>query len=352
MVRILPPMGGATRAHAAVAIAASIATVACDRGPSAAELKRLRAEAATANQAKLAAHAGDDAQAPGKSLTIVGQLGVPGATFDWAALDALATTHVPTKNPQNPTDRARVIDFRGVLVRDLLDRFAAAPAATEVTFVAIDGFRSTVDVAGARRFRVALALEADGAPIERTSGGPIYLVFPHSEAPDSEALYPDRYWCFYVTHMIVGTEVARLRVGDQVLDGAALEALPQTGFDGPVGWKVHWPSAAVHVRGVRLVDALRAAGVEVPAGGRVIVRGKAVVHRDPGDPIALAAADLERCGFLLATHWGSDDAPISARLGGPLALAVPPACAAQYGDRTWMTFVEELVIEGPVGSAP
>jgi hypothetical protein len=97
---------------------------------------------------------------------------------------------------------------------------------------------------------------------------------------------------------------------------------------------------------VKVSDALAAAGVTVPGDGRVIVRGKASVHRDPKDPIVLPAADLERCGFLLATHWGADDAPIPAKLGGPVGLAVPAACAARYDDGFWITFVEELVVEG------
>lgn len=330
----------------AAAVAGLVAVAACERGPSTAEIERLHAEAVAANQELLAAHAVDDANAPGKSLTVSGQLGAPSTTFDWAALDALATTHVPTKNPQNPTDRARVIDFRGVLVRDLLDKLRAAPEATEVTFVALDGFRSTVDVTGIRTFRVLLAVAADDAPIERASGGPIYLVFPHSESPETEARYPDRYWSFYVTHMIVGTEAPRLAIGGKVLDAAALATQPRATLEGPVGWKVHWPSTAVRIRGVTLADALAAAGVALPAGGRVIVRGKAAVHRDPGDPIVIVADDVKRCGFLLATHWGDDDAPIPAKLGGPIALAVPPPCAAQYGDRFWITFVEEIVVEG------
>jgi hypothetical protein len=333
-------------AAAFVAALVALAMIAaCDRGPSAGEIERLHAEAVAANDEKLAAHAAEEAKAPGKTLTIAGEIGAPGATFDWAALEALATTHVPTKNPQNPTDRARVIDFRGILVRDLLDRFQAASDATEVTFVALDGFRSTVDVAGLRKYRVLLAIEADHAPIERASGGPIYLVFPHSEAPETEALYPDRYWSFYVTHMIVGTEAPRLAVGGKVLDAAALAALPVTSLEGPVGWKVHWPSSSVVVRGVKVTDALAAAGVTVPKGAKLVVRGKAAAHRDPADPIILAGDDLERCGFLLAMRWGADNAPITAKLGGPIALAVPPACAAQYGDRYWITFVEELAVE-------
>jgi hypothetical protein len=159
------------------------------------------------------------------------------------------------------------------------------------------------------------------------------------------ALFPDRFWSFYVTHVIVGTEPARLRVGERVLAAAALAELPPYDLDGPVAWKVNWPSTPVHVRGVKVTDVLHAAGITVPAGGRVIVRGKASVHRDPADPIALAAEDLARCEFVLATHWGAGETPIAARLGGPIALAVPPGCGAQYGDRFWLPFVEELVVE-------
>lgn len=317
----------------------------CAQGPSSAELERLRAEAAAANAVALAAHADEAAAEPGRTLTVAGQLGSPSATLDWAALDAIATAHVKTVNPQNPTERARVIDFRGVLASELLDRFAAAPEAREVTFVALDGFRSTVEQASLRRFRVLLAVAADGRPIDRAAGGPIFLVFPHSETPETVALFPDRFWSFYVTHLIVGTEPARLRLGERVLDAAALAGLPATALDGPVAWKVNWPSTPVHVRGVTVTAALHAAGLTVPAGGRVIVRGKASIHREAADPIVLAAADLERCGFLLVTHWGQDDAAVPARLGGPIALAVPPACGARYGDRYWIPFVEELIVE-------
>jgi hypothetical protein len=41
--------------------------------------------------------------------------------------------------------------------------------------------------------------------------------------------------------------------------------------------------------------------------------------------------------------WAADDKPITARLGGPIALAVPP-CGDAYGERVWVTFVEELEV--------
>ena len=135
-----------------------------------------------------------------------------------------------------------------------------------------------------------------------------------------------------------------------VLLALALAALPAAAHDGPVAWKVNWPSTPVHLRGVRVLDVLRAAGVPLPPGGQVIVRGKAAIHHDPAKPIALAVDDLERCGFVLATRWGADEAPVPARLGGPVALAIPPACADRYGEKFWMPYVEELAVAA--GGAP
>src|SRR5262249_545630 len=134
-------------------------------------------------------------------------------------------------------------------------------------------------------------------------GGPIFLVHPHSESPETVTLYPDRYWSFYVTDIIVGTEAPRLRVGDRVLDAAALRALPETTWGGVPLYKSYWPSAAVQLRGVLLRDVLRAAGAAVPAAGGVVVKGKAAIQRDPKDPRRIAGSDLDRCDILLATQW-------------------------------------------------
>ena len=319
-----------------------LALVACGGRPDDAELARLRAEAVAANAAALAAAQQAGKREVGSTLAISGEIGRPPATLAWSELQALARTHVRTINPQQP-DRTTPTDFRGILVRDLLDRFAADPAATEVTAVAVDAFRATVSIADARAMRMLLAIEADGQPIPPSSGGPIFLVHPHSESPASRAKYVDRFWSFYVTHLVVGTEAPRLVVGDQVFDRARLAALPATTYEGPVAWKVEWPSGDVRVRGVRVADVLAAANLALPPGGKVIVRGKAPLHRDPEKPITIAIADLARCRPLLAMQWGPDAQPIPARLGGPLALAIEP-CGEAYSERTWVTFVEELEV--------
>jgi hypothetical protein len=319
-----------------------VALLACQRAPSEAELDRLHDEAIKAN-AEVVARA-PASREPGFTLTVSGQIAKPAATIGWSELLRVGTTHVRTVNVQN-VDRKTPTDFRGVLVRDLLDRFQPLPGATEATMVAIDGFRATIQIADARAYRMLLAIEADGAPIPRTSGGPIFLIHPFTESgPELRAKYPDRFWAFYVTHVVVGTEAPRLVIDGHVLDRAALDRLPTTSFDGTVGWKVDWPADVVHLRGVALGDAIAAAGVALPPKGRIVIRGKAPIHGDPDKPITVDIEDLGRCKPLLAMRSGPEEAPIPARLGGPIALAITP-CGELYGDRLWVTFVEQLGVE-------
>ncbi len=333
-----------------VALIAGVALAACGGGPSDAELSAWRAETETANQAAIAASTHKLADEPGHVLTISGQTRGGVFTLDWAELTAMGTTHVVTTQPQDPTRKGVQIDFQGVLVRSLLERVGAQPEATEVTFVAIDAFRAPVAIADARRFDMLLAIAADGKPIPRDQGGPIFLIHPHTSQPETQTLYPDRFWSFYVTDMIIGTEPARLTIGARTLDAAALDGLPQHTWTGAVRYKSFWPSAPVRLRGVWLRDALAAADAVIPPGGSVVVRGKAAIHRDPRDPRAIIGGVVDRCDVLLATHWaetaGQDDLPIPARLGGPIVLAIPPACADRLGDPYWITFVEELVVTG------
>jgi hypothetical protein len=111
-----------------------------------------------------------------------------------------------------------------------------------------------------------------------------------------------------------------------------------------VRYKVHWPSDAQALYGVRLADVLAAAAAPVPVGGSVIARGKSPILRDPVEPIRFSVEDVARCGILVVSHWGPERSPITARMGGPLAIAIPDACATRLGDRAWVTFLEELEV--------
>ncbi len=321
----------------------------CSNRPSDEELERLRSEAAAANEAARSAAllAAPVSSEPGYTLTVSGEIAKPSATLTWTDLQRLGQTHVQTVNIQNP-DKKTPTDFRGLLVRDVLDQFGAAPDATEATFVAIDGFRATVQIADARAFRMLLSIEADGAPIPRSSGGPIFLVHPITEnGPELLAKYPDRFWSFYVTHVIVGTEQPRLVIksrvrGEHVLGSAELAKLPRETLDVSVSWKVEWPSEAVHLRGVKLGDALASVGVTLDPDDEIIIRGKAPIHDDPAKPIKIPVSELGRCQPLLAMQWGPEEKPITARQGGPIALALMP-CKANNKD-SWVTFVDEIEV--------
>ena len=325
-----------------------VLAAACGDRPSDEELDGWRREAVAANTAALGVASRGAAAEPGKTLTIVGQTKAGVTTIAWDELEQLGQTHVKTTSPQDPAHAGKVTDFRGVLVRDVLDKVGVADGVDELTFVSIDGSvrRSRSPTCGgfARCSRSRPTARRSSRPMAGRSSSCIRT----ASRPSSVALYPDRYWSFYVTHVIVGTEPAHLDVAGRALDAAALDALPQICVDRRrLKYKSYWPSDPVRLRGVRLRDALRAANVGVPAGGRVIVRGKPAIERDAKDPRRIAAADVDRCDFLLATHWsaadGSGEQPIAARLGGPITLAVPEACDAAYGDHFWMTFVEELV---------
>jgi hypothetical protein len=213
-----------------------------------------------------------------------------------------------------------------------------------VTFVARDGFRSTVSIADLRQYPIIIALERNNKRISRSDGGPLYLVFPYSQFPQLQRKYPDRFWAFYLTDMIVGTEPTRLQIGKRLFNAAALNKLPQVTIEGTVGYRIGWPAGKVKLYGVRVRDAVAAAGLKLPKNGSVIVQGKSPVYRDPTNPIRLQASDINKCGILLATHWGDDKIPIPAKMGGPVTLALSSACQSQSDDRRWVTFVEKLKV--------
>jgi hypothetical protein len=330
-------------AIAMVGCAAALAAPACKSRPSDAQLEQWRQETIAVNVA-LKAESGTSTNEPTWTLAVSGRT-TSGTreVLTWKQLDELATAHVKTTNPQNANDLAAIIDFRGVPVSKLIERYGAAAGVDEITFVAHDAFRSTVALHDARMYPILLAIEANGQRISRAGGGPIFLVFPQTDFPSQMKQYIDRYWCFYVTDMIVGTEPVAVRAGARTFDLVALDALPQLTLETKVGYRVHWPDTPVLLHGVRLRDVIAAAGL--PAGD-VIVRGKAPVQRDPEQPLRFAAKDVAGCDLLLVTRWGPDRAAIPARLGGPVTLAVGPGCPAErYGDKYWVTFVEELVVE-------
>jgi hypothetical protein len=316
----------------------------CSDQPSYAELERWRQDAIARDRAIVALHQKDKTH-PNWQFKVQGQTatGKP-VVLSLAKLQTLAKTSVWTTDPHHSSDTEAVFHFSGVAISALLDRFGVAPGVTDVTFVAHDAYRSTVSLADLRQYPIILALERDRKKISRSEGGPLYLVFPQRRFPQLEQTYIDRYWAFYVTDMIVGTEAIALRVGERVLDAAALNKLPHITIEEAVGYRLDWPASKVKLYGVRLQDVLAAAGLKLPQRGTVIVRGKSPIYHDPTNPIRIEAEDIKQCNILLATHWGDERVPIPARMGGPVTLAFSSTCQTPSDDRRWVTFVEKLEV--------
>ncbi len=316
----------------------------CAEKPTSADLERWRQEAIAQN-ATMVARLQKNRSKVDWQFVVQGQTSTGKAVqLSLPQLEALATTSVWTKAPHNTNNPNSIRHFRGVAVSTLLDKFGIAPGVTEVTFVARDAYRVTLNVADLRQYPIIIALERDNQKISRSDGGPLYLVFPYTQYPQLQQQYPERFWAFYLTDLVVGTEPIRLKIGDRVFDAAALEKLPSVSLEETVGYRLGWPVGKVRLYGVRVRDAIAAAGLTLPQGDAIIVRGKSPIYRNPTRQLRLPASDIQRCDILLATHWGDDRKPIPAKMGGPVTLAPSSACRSQSNERHWVTFVEALQV--------
>jgi hypothetical protein len=94
----------------------------------------------------------------------------------------------------------------------LLDRVGVQAGATEVTVVAADAYYATMPLKDFVSQKGLLAIEENGKPIRRTDGGPLHLVFDHDDSRQQSKAVRNE-WVYYVTHLIVGTEPIRLKIG-------------------------------------------------------------------------------------------------------------------------------------------
>lgn len=317
----------------------------CTNQPTNADLDKLRLEAIAQNSAIVARQT--KKQPPQNwEFVLQGQTASrKPLTLNLQQLKALATTSVWTKEPHNTSSNSnKIFHFRGIAVSKLLKQVGIAPNVTDVTFIAHDAYRVTITLADLLKYPIIIALERDNQPISRSDGGPLYLVFPYSQHPQLQKPYPDRFWAFYLTDMVVGTEPIELKVGSRVLTASTLNKLKPLTLEETVGYRIGWPVGKVKLSGVRVRDALNAAGISVPQGSSVTVQGKSPIYRKTLKPIRLEASDIDRCNILLATHWGDKRQPIPAKMGGPVTLALSSACKTQSDDRRWVTFVESLEV--------
>ncbi|ULP71782.1 hypothetical protein BDGGKGIB_01416 [Nodularia sphaerocarpa UHCC 0038] len=264
-------------------------------------------------------------------------------TLNWSQLQDLATVNINTVDANNIVNPQKIFKFTGITVNSLIKQFASQKDITEITFVCYDAYQVTINIKDLLKYPIILAVAKDGQPIPREQGGPIYLIFPYTQYPEIRKNYDEGMWAFYVTHVIFGTEPAKVSIGNLELNLGDLDKLPQVNLTQNVGYRVWWPSGQVKLHGVRLGDVLSLAGVNLNTSSSVIVRGKPPVYRRNVEPIELVTEDILKCDILLATRWGEDKQRISAKMGGPVTLAFGDNCPSRTKNQRWVTFVEELI---------
>jgi len=346
------------RAALGAVIATIVLAIGCSRGPSSAQLDEWLAEARAADEAAIARF-GDGDERAGWTLTLVGQGGAS-TELRWPALDRMADTIIDTDLPREG-EGPRHGRFRAVTLDELLDYAGGSSGHDEVTILAFDGFRATIAVSDLEAHPIGLAVESDGAPIPRASGGPLFTVLPITTSPSLADRYTPSTWVFYVTHVLVDTPPARIAVTDRrpgrdpsrhVLEPTELTALPVNQVTMTVGYRTGWPSEPVVLEGVLLREILAARGVTLESGDAVRVTSIAPLTHGDARPTVLTADEVMLRPTLLAMRWAPESTahepgsavPIPARLGGPLVLSTPSEVQARLGDRVWLTFVDELSV--------
>ncbi|CAN1209071.1 molybdopterin-dependent oxidoreductase [Tumidithrix helvetica PCC 7403] len=282
------------------------------------------------------------------TLTLAGEISENKIILNWQELERYSYTNILVEG-ENRTDRNAPENFRGVSVAKLLSLVNIQPKVDEITFVALDAYRSTFKIADLQRYpTIILAVEKSGRPIKATDGGPLQLVYDSFPNRYLNPIYPATYWAYYITHIIVGNEPLRLQVGKRILNQEDLDRLPQNIIRTKVGYRLLWSSESVRLRGVTIRDLLKEANSNVPKQGSIVLRGKASIHRDPLKPVLIPLEVIHDCDVMLAMHFGEDDRLIPTRMGGPLTLVFPPSCKSQVKEQhKWLTFVEEIEIASP-----
>ena len=323
---------------------ALLALTACDRRADPDWIAARIEEARARNAAAVVEHGAEDERRDW-TLTLVGPDGttevLPFARVAAMATDAIATTESAESRS------SQILHFRGARLSRFVSRVAGGESASDVTILASDGFRATVAMDDVQRFSIMLATEAEGVPLGRDHGGPLYSVFPLTEHPDLASRYTSSWWVFYVTHLVIGTAPPSVRVAARAFDAAALDALPRVSITAEVGYRVGWPEEPVRLSGVRLRDLLALAGTPVLPGGRVRVLSRAPITHSAERPTYVSASDVLEHDVILALRYGAGDDPIPSRLGGPLTLAFPAEVVPRIEEYDWLTFVDELAVEAP-----
>lgn len=117
--------------------------------------------------------------------------------FDRAMLEAVGVTTLRTTTSWT----SGVVEFEGVLARDILDTVGAE--GEEVLATALNDYVVRLSLEELYRYPVMLAFKMNGEYLQIRDKGPIWLVFPRDQFPELRNSVTDKKWVWQLRELEV-----------------------------------------------------------------------------------------------------------------------------------------------------
>lgn len=123
------------------------------------------------------------AQSDKKALTVSGKItktNTPDGKFVFSMADLQKLGDTTIKSTTRYTE---VGDFTGPKIRDILKAVGAAPDATAVSVVALDGYQQTIPLSDFAKWDVIAAHSLNGKRLPIEAKGPLWIMYPIDKHP-------------------------------------------------------------------------------------------------------------------------------------------------------------------------
>lgn len=119
--------------------------------------------------------------------------------FDWAMLQQLPQQHLATHTLV--TDGLR--QFKGVLVRDVLQQAGVSETATTVQATALNDYQIRIPLTDFYDYEVLLATHMDGEELHPSEKGPLWIVYPRDHHRKLQDIRYDYRWVWQLKSLHV-----------------------------------------------------------------------------------------------------------------------------------------------------
>ncbi len=126
-------------------------------------------------------------------ITVKGDIGETNSGDNYI-LDQAAFDELSVELTYNDPWMGDGLNYKGILLRDLIDLVDPSADVTTISLIATDGKAFDIAIADAEQYDIMLTRWVDGALLDESNGGPVKVAYPD----DAKATYPDEQWAWWV----------------------------------------------------------------------------------------------------------------------------------------------------------